>query len=361
MRYTVLISTYNRARSLAETLAAVARIRTSRSWEVLVVDNHSTDDTEAVVRALAPGYPVELRYVYEPVHGKYAAMNTAVTAARGAIIAATDDDAVVDPEWLESADRVLVSLDCDFVGGPVTPLWQQAAPPWLDLSTPSIQRVLALLDYGTAVREFGVGIGWPLGVNVAYRREAFAKAGLFDPSLGRKAGTLRSQAQREWHLRARAAGCRGFYVPDMRVQHRVEPERLERQYFRRWHYWHGISRARLYHRYGFDPEEPEAARYDRPLPSVFGVPRRLFPKALASLRSCIWRRLRGQKARAFEYELWLCFFAGLARQCIRESSEGFGEGVIGPVVVLVPDAGADAADELSRSVHASTTTGAGLV
>ena len=80
MRYTVVISTYNRARSLAETLAAVARIRTSRSWEVLVVDNPSTDDTEAVVRALAPGYPVELRYVYEPVHGKYAAMNTAVIA-----------------------------------------------------------------------------------------------------------------------------------------------------------------------------------------------------------------------------------------------------------------------------------------
>jgi hypothetical protein len=69
--------------------------------------------------------------------------------------------------------------------------------------------------------------------------------------------------------------------------------------------------------------------------------------------------LRGQKARAFEYELWLCFFAGLARQCIRESPEGFGEGVIGPVAI--PDAAADAADELSRSVHASTTTGAGLI
>ena len=72
MRYTVIISTYNRARSLAETLAALAHIRTTRPWEVLVVDNHSTDDTAAVVRALAPGYPVELRYVYEPTHGKYA-------------------------------------------------------------------------------------------------------------------------------------------------------------------------------------------------------------------------------------------------------------------------------------------------
>ena len=357
MRYTVIISTYNRAGSLGETLAALAHLRTTRPWEVLVVDNHSTDDTAAVVRALAPGYPVELRYVYEATHGKYAAMNTAVVAARGEIIAATDDDAVVDPEWLDRAGAALTDLRCDFVGGPVTPLWHQPPPAWLDLSTPSIQKVLALLDYGTAVREFGVGIGWPLGVNIAYRREAFAKAGLFDPSLGRKAGTLRSQAQREWHLRARAAGCRGFYVPDMRVQHRVEAERLEQHYFRRWHYWHGISRARLYYRYGFDPEEPEAARYDRPLPSFFGVPRRLLPKAVTSLRSCIWRRLRGQDAGAFEYELWLCFFAGMARQCLRESREGFASGVIGPIPDTVPSA----PDDLSRSIAAATTTGAGII
>ena len=360
MRYTVVISTHNRAGSLIETLTAVSRLRSTQSWEVLVVDNRSTDSTASVVRALASGYPAELRYIYEPTPGKYRAMNTAVGAARGEIIAATDDDAVVDPDWLERADEALLSLQCDFVGGPVAPLWQQPAPPWLDLSAPAIQKVLALLDYGTAVREFGAGIGWPLGVNVAYRREAFAKAGLFDPSLGRKAGTLRSQAQREWHLRARAAGCRGFYVPGMRVQHRVEPERLERQYFRRWHYWHGISRARLYYGSGFDPEEPEAARYERPLPSILGVPRRLLPKALTSLRSCIWRRLRGEQARAFEYELWLCFFAGLARQCLRESPAHFGGGALAPA----PDAASSVssvADDLNRSVHASTTTGAGLI
>ena len=282
--------------------------------EVLVVDNHSTDDTEAVVRALAPGYPVELRYVYEPVHGKYAAMNTAVTAARGAIIAATDDDAVVDPEWLESADRALVSLECDFVGGPVTPLWQQASPPWLDLSTPSIQRVLALLDYGTAVREFGVGIGSPLGSTSPTAGRPSRRQASSNPSLGRS-GTLRSQAQREWHLRARAAGCRGFYVPDMRVQHRVEPRASRAPVF--------PALALLARHQPCPPllslrvrsREPERrGTTARSLP-FFGVPRRLFPKALTSLRSCIWRRLRGQKARAFEYQLWLCFFAGLARQC----------------------------------------------
>jgi glycosyltransferase involved in cell wall biosynthesis len=358
MRYSVVISTYNRSASLAHTLAALARTCTPQSWEVLVVDNNSTDDTAAVVRRIARDYPVELRYIHEPTPGKYAAMNTALSAARGEIVAATDDDAVVDPEWLERAGRRLDERQCDFVGGPVTPLWQQAPPPWLDLSKPAIQKVLALLDYGTSVREFGVRIGWPLGVNVAYRREAFAKVGLFDPSLGRLAGTLRSQAQREWHLRARAAGCRGFYVPDMRVQHRVETERLRKQYFRRWYYWHGISRARLYYRYGFDLEEPEAAHYDRPLPSWFGVPRRVIYKAVTSVRSYIWRRLRGETSRAFEYQLWLCFFAGVVRQCLRESREDFGRAVIELPPACQQLTGPD--DDLSRPAHASAGPGASL-
>jgi glycosyltransferase involved in cell wall biosynthesis len=359
MRYSVVISTYNRSASLADALAALARTRTSHRWEVLVVDNNSTDDTAAVVRRVTREYPVELRYIQEPTPGKYAAMNTAVGIARGEIVAATDDDAVVDPDWLERAGRALDELRCDFVGGPVTPLWEQAQPSWIDLSKPAIQKVLALLDYGTAVREFGVHIGWPLGVNVAYRRETLAKVGPFDPSLGRVAGTLRSQAQREWHLRARAIGCRGFYVPSMHVQHRVETERLQKQYFRRWYYWHGISRARLYYHYGFDLEEPEAARYDRPLPSLFGVPRRLIAKAVTSLRSYIWRCLRGQQSRAFEYQLWLCFFAGIVRQCLRESREGFGVGVIESPAAHVSEL-LGGADAMNRPAHASSGSGAGL-
>jgi len=323
MRYTVIIVTRNRARTLADALASVARIVTTDPWEVIVADNHSTDDTEAVVRALARTYPVPLRYIFEPANGKYAALNTAIAAAEGDIIAATDDDAIVAPDWLDRAGAALDRLDCDFVGGRVAPLWEGTPPGWLDVSKPVVQKVLALLDHGPVPREFGENLGWPLGVNVAYRRRAFANVGLFDPSLGRKAGTLRSQAQREWHLRARAAGYRGFYIPEMRVQHRVEAARLRKSYFRRWYYWHGISRARIYYRYGFDPQEPERLRYDRPLPSFFGVPRGLFVKAIASLKSYVWRRLRGRGVDAFGYEMWLCFFAGLAVQCHREARQGF--------------------------------------
>ena len=106
------------------------------------------------------------------------------------------------------------------------------------------------------------GLPWPLGINTATRREAFARLDLFDNRLGRKAGTLRNQAQREWHLRARAAGLRGFYIPDMVVHHVVESERLQKRYFRRWFYWHGISRAILFAKLGVDMDAPDNSQLD---------------------------------------------------------------------------------------------------
>jgi glycosyltransferase involved in cell wall biosynthesis len=325
MRFTVLICTHNRRDYLADTLAVLSEVRTAQSWEVIVVDNNSTDGTRDLVRAAAATFPVDLRYVFEETLGKYAALNTGIRAARGEIIAATDDDARVDPLWLDRAAAALEQYRCDFVGGPVTPLWEGPPPDWLDATRPLVQKVIAILDYGDAGREFGVGIGWPLGVNVAYRREVFQRVGFFDPALGRKAGTLRSQSQREWHLRARAAGIRGFYTPDMRVQHRVVTTRLKRGYFRWWYYWHGISRGTLYYRRGFDIEEPERMQYDRPLPEFLGVPLRLWVKAFYMLRSYAWRSLRGQGKSSFEYELWLCFFAGVIVQCRRERRSGFRE------------------------------------
>jgi GT2 family glycosyltransferase len=139
--------------------------------------------------------------------------------------------------------------------------------------------------------------------------------GIIDNPLDRNKKKLRNQAQREWHLRAREAGARGFYVTDMVVHHLVSRERLQKQYFRRWLYWHGISRAILYRQGGFDMEEPELCkpRYAGER-LIGGVPIHLVYKALRTARSFAWHTLKRDISLAFEYELWLCFFAGLARQ-----------------------------------------------
>ncbi|HWF85403.1 MAG TPA: glycosyltransferase [Vicinamibacterales bacterium] len=335
MDVSILICTANRAKELRDTLNSLATARCPGPAELIVVDNKSTDATRRVVHDAAKAYPFPLRYLYEGEEGKYAALNAGIRMAMGRVIAASDDDARFEADWLERAVDGLSRYGCAFVGGRVLPLWGGVKPNWLAEHNGLHTKVVALLDHGDRVREFGRGISWPLGVNVAYRREVFERVGLFDNRLGRKAGTLRNQAQREWHLRARAAGERGFYLPEMVVHHLVSPERLAKKYFRRWLYWHGISRATLYRYGGFDMEEPELQNPPHAGErSIGGVPVYLIRKAMRSSRSLIWHSMRRDEALAFEHELWLCFFAGIVRQRWADRKQPVGDGPAWPAATL---------------------------
>ena len=313
MDLSVIIATFNRARDLDGTLASLSRLTTDRGWELIVVDNNSTDDTRAVVDGWAGRFPVPLRYMFEARQGRSPALNAGITAARGAVIVTTDDDVRVEPDWLDRTADGLTRLGCDYVGGRVLPIWDAPKPAWLPDHGGKHWAVIALLDYGDRPLEFGARV--PLGVNMAFRRDAFERAGLLDPDTGRKAGTLLGQEVREWCIRARAAGVRGCYLPEMTVRHIIPASRLTKRYYRRWFYWRGISRAQLYARAGLDMEQPEATPLDaRAVPHIFGVPRYLYRKALASTRDWIVAAMTRDAGRSFDHELWLWFFAGIVRQ-----------------------------------------------
>jgi glucosyl-dolichyl phosphate glucuronosyltransferase len=315
VEFSVIVVTHNRAALLSKTLDALARLTSRIGWEAIVVDNNSTDETRAVVEAAASAFPVSLRYVFEGRPGKYWALNAGIAAARGRYVCATDDDAYPEPDWLDRARDGFERFGCDFVGGPAFPVWRGTPPTWVDTRGAIGGKVLGLLDHGRQPREFGRdGISWPLGVNVAYRRDAFDRAGLFDGRLGRIAGTLRNQSQREWHLRARDAGLRGMYLPDMVVHHSVESERLSRRYFHRWFYWHGISRAILYENRGLHLLNPEDAGTHDDERHLLGVPSSLWRQAGRASLSAGKRWLLRRSDDALQYEVMLCFCAGVLRQ-----------------------------------------------
>ncbi len=92
MKYSVVIATHNRAADLRDTLASLAALQPDGPWEVIVVDNNSPDHTRQVVEAAAPTFPVALRYLFEARQGRSPALNAGISAARGQIIATTDDD-----------------------------------------------------------------------------------------------------------------------------------------------------------------------------------------------------------------------------------------------------------------------------
>ena len=321
LKYSVVIATYNRARELRETLASLAGLEPDGPWEVIVVDNNSPDDTRDVVAAAIPGFPVALTCLGERQQGRSPALNAGIAAASGEIIVTTDDDVRVPPDWLNRAAEALDRFDCGYVGGRVLPIWGGPRPDWLPDHGGKQWAVIALLDYGPDPLEFGSRV--PLGVNMAFRRAAFERAGVFDPDTGRRAGTLLGQEVREWCIRARQRGVRGFYAPRLELRHVIPAERLNKRYFRRWFYWRGISRARLYERSRLDMEAPEQTTLDfSRVPHVLGVPRYLYRKAAVTawrwLRDAVRRRTRA----AFEHELWLCFFTGIVVQRARDRRPG---------------------------------------
>ena len=313
MKFSVVIATYNRADELVKTLDSLRTLQVADPWEVLIVDNNSKDNTKEVVLKAAENFPVPLHYLHESQQGRSAALNTGIKAAQGEIIATTDDDVRVEPDWLTNAERALQELGADYLGGKALPIWSGKRPAWIPEGRSIHWAVIALLDYGPKPLPLDDYVA--IGVNMVFRREAFDRAGLWDNTIGRKAGTLLGQEVREWCSRARAANLKGFYSPDLVIHHVIPADRLTKKYFRKWFYWHGISRAILYKTKGLDMESPESTALDfSNVPHIAGVPRYMFRTYLQSFFSMISSFVRADEVTAFEQELGLWFFAGVMKE-----------------------------------------------
>src|SRR4051812_49412007 len=137
----VLICTYNRAALLGEMLDSLAAMRDSGtySWEVIVVDNNSTDATRAAIESRQAAVSVPLRYIFEARQGKSIALNTGIEASSAQIILFTDDDQRVTDHWIDESCAPLVQdAGLGYTGGPVRPIWDAARPAWLSLDEPRL-------------------------------------------------------------------------------------------------------------------------------------------------------------------------------------------------------------------------------
>jgi glycosyltransferase involved in cell wall biosynthesis len=324
---TVLIATYNRAVLLDETLTWLARMRVAPSlrWDVIVIDNNSTDDTRAVVERHVPDFPVRLHYLFEARQGRSSALNAGIAAASGTVLAFTDDDVRVVDGWLDAACGPLVGGDSTiaYSGGPVRPIWGAEPPAWLDLDRGDLWGTIAIQNHGDRSFVYEEGRKVPLGANMAVRREVFDKIGGFRPDLGRTGGRLvLGQEVPELLLRARAAGLRGMYVPAMVVHHHIPASRLTPAYFRRWWFGKGVSRSAL------DRMQPvtELGVDLRTTAHLLGVPRFMYGSFVRDLVAMVVARLRRRRADAFRHEMMVAYFAGYAWARWRERRAGSSPG-----------------------------------
>ena len=307
----IVIPTLNRAALLGETLDALAELRPQQinGWEVVVVDNNSTDYTARVVSGRQGSFPVALRYEFEPARGRSNALNCGIAAAAAPIIAFIDDDVMIADRWLDEAVRPLLDADggVDYTGGPVKPIWGAPPPRWLSSSRTDMWGAIAILDYGPEPFVFEQRRRVPLGANMAVRRTLLERIGGFSPRLGRSSGTqILGQEVPEFLARARAVGSRGLYVPGMHVEHHVPAARLTKAYFRQWWYGKGQSRAAL------DRLQPvtELGIDLSQVQHLLRMPRFMWRDAAESVWGWAAAALRFDQEEQFRHETMLWYFAG---------------------------------------------------
>ena len=306
----IVMSTYNRGELLHDAIRSVLaqRVSITPAFELIVVDNNSTDSTREIVERFAAA-DGRVRYLFEPQQGLSYARNAGIREARAPFIAFIDDDVRAEPEWVAAIIRAFREHpEADMVGGRVLPVWPAAIPVWLtrDHWTP-----LALVDHGEASVVVTADHPICLVGAGACRRTVFEVVGLFATGLQRVKDAIGSLEDHEFLLRVLRTGRKGVYDPRIILHAEIQPNRLERAYHRRWHTGHGHFHAMLRSHH---MEQTSVG-------TLFGVPAHLYRQALGDLVGWVRAKAIGEPGRAFHHEVRLRFFRGFFRTRRREFLE----------------------------------------
>lgn len=278
MVVTVAICTWNRARLLDLTLAEMAKLQVPKGveWELIIVNNNCTDDTDEVIKKHSAVLPV--RRLFEAVPGKSFAANAALAAASGELIVWTDDDVLVSHCWLTEYVRAHQSWpDAAFFGGTITPFFEAAPPPWIQDNLQHLEGAIVIRQLGAATRRLE-STEYPFGANMAFSRRS-TRDQKFDTTIGPQAGRMFGNEEYQYIEDLRAAGHYGVWVGGASVQHVVPARRMTEEFLARWCEDVGTGLAR------------RTANHSAS--KLFGVPRwciRAYVEAEAALW---WARLRG--------------------------------------------------------------------
>ncbi len=235
MNITVIVCTYNRCQTVTKSMDSIAvqNVPTGIEWDVLVVDNNSTDETREVLEKYCLLNP-RFSYVFESKQGLSHARNAGIERARGEILAFTDDDVTADPDWLWSLTSSLCGGRWSFAGGRIIPVWPGKLPAWLSEEDFNTIGPFTGFDEGPEPK--------PLtrpsyGGNTAFRREMFEKYGGFRSDLGRSNNNLLGREDIEIANRLFTAGEQLRYEPKAVIRHPVEEYRMTKRYILKWFYW----------------------------------------------------------------------------------------------------------------------------
>ncbi len=242
MDISVIVCTYNRSDHLQNLLHRFREqiIPDDIKWEVIVVDNNSSDDTSGVVHEFLKRKDFIMCYHRENIQGKSFALNTALNKVSGRIIAFTDDDVLLDRNWLKTVYDTFQKFDCDGLCGRILLEFPQKPPKWLK---EELWGFLGYLNYGDKV--FQVKNKAIFGGNMVFTKKIIEKIGRFNTGIGRSGSELSGREDTEFARRIIEAGGKVMYQPSALVWHVIDPKKFRKLYFKKLHYYEGMTTVKL--------------------------------------------------------------------------------------------------------------------
>jgi glucosyl-dolichyl phosphate glucuronosyltransferase len=290
----VVIPTRNRAPLLrAALLSLQQQTLASDRFEVLVIDNGSTDDTAAVVQEFVE--QARVRYFFDPTPGLHVGRHRGLKEAASDILVYADDDIEATPTWLEAIEDCFRDDTVALVGGNNLPKFESAPPPWLQKlwEQPAYGgraiTWLSVLELPPGRREVSPFSVW--GCNFSIRRRILLDAGGFHPD-GVPDSHIQFRGDGETHVSSHVlnAGLRTMFDSNASVHHRVTRSRMTHEYFRKRAFNQGVSDSYR--------ELRNAAA--QPRPSGFASPRNVIRSLVRGARARLNALTRDAELRALD-------------------------------------------------------------
>ncbi len=247
MKLSVIVPTRNRAKILQKTLESIVNQNLSKKYfEVIIVDNGSTDDTKNIVNSFVNKID-NLVYIYDENPGLHIGRHLGLLAARADILVYADDDIEAIPTWLEGVLESFENKNVVLVGGKNLPNFESNPPKWIlrMYEKKSIKKVLgylSILDFGDEIQE--INPNFVFGCNFSIRKSILFEAGGFHPD-GMPQDIIKYRGDGESHVSSYIfkKGYKTMYNPKASVYHLCSTNRMTRKYFAQRSFNQGVSNS----------------------------------------------------------------------------------------------------------------------
>jgi GT2 family glycosyltransferase len=245
----IIIPTFNRAPLLIKTLESITELKASRAlFEVIVVDNGSTDDTKEVLGAFSKKTDFDLRYAYEPEPGLLSGRHAGWHMALGDVLTFIDDDVRVSENWLDAIIDVMKNHpEVELLTGPSLPEYESDPPEWLGHFLTEDENGkhcgwLSLLDFGSEAKEIDPLFVW--GLNFTIRKQTLVELGGFHPdNMPEKLQKYQGDGETGLGIKAKQKHKKAWYDPLVKVYHTVPASRMTQAYFEKRAFYQGVANS----------------------------------------------------------------------------------------------------------------------